>query len=623
MQQAPVVYGTPNESVYRSVGVAIGAGRSKGNRVRIQRGWGWDEESAHVVPLQRRSSRRRRRRRRQRQRPAQRERRARAYPCACAGGDGVRPRGGGTCELRRRGGRGRGRRGGAARGDEGKVLVEEDARVVYFLLFLLVLSTELRRHELDLVDLGLPAQLSQLDVQLPRARAYERRDGDAPASPRAAYPGASGVAGVVVGGVVRIRARQRLAAPMHHPHRALRKRVRVLVYALPIERGVRHGGGRDERVRAVGAGVAGGLREGAGRREGGGGGRGRGVRGVGDSDEQGHSDESGSESGEGSGEPGAQVNASGAEVETRSYCAARGSLGRSGSGTWEGEPPPPHDERRCALLELVEHQAHAGGAGGGVQVLHGFFALQGRVARRCAEGEREGRGGGVGVEGGGDEGAELGEEGECMLKEKTKKGIARSSTQALGDLLSIASGEYLLYNSISVKMLNGESNGRLGTCLKFRSESAESVQNALVQKSYFEHHFPAHPHYNIFSLQLNSCVTSICFNLISLLIGPVRLPDHSPESKRLSSCYHAIHQWAAFRRSPNPALKSFYVIPCLFCSSLSIYTTTSTKTQWGPGALTGKALLALGKAVIRARYNSQKDSHHTGPCPLLAGTGRP
>ncbi|KAJ7792619.1 hypothetical protein B0H14DRAFT_2930227 [Mycena olivaceomarginata] len=34
-------------------------------------------------------------------------------------------------------------------------------------------------------------------------------------------------------------------------------------------------------------------------------------------------------------------------------------------------------------------------------------------------------------------------------------------------------------------------------------------------------------------------------------------------------------------------------------SSLSIYTTTSTKTQWGPGALTGKAVLALGKAVIR------------------------
>ncbi|KAJ7802730.1 hypothetical protein B0H14DRAFT_2891195, partial [Mycena olivaceomarginata] len=111
-----------------------------------------------------------------------------------------------------------------------------------------------------LVDLGLPAQLSQLDVQLPRARAYEGRDGDAAASPRAAYSGASGVAGVVVGGV-------RLAAPIHHLYRALRGRVRVLVYALPIERRVRHGGGRDERVRAVGAGVAGGVREGGwGRR---------------------------------------------------------------------------------------------------------------------------------------------------------------------------------------------------------------------------------------------------------------------------------------------------------------------------------------------------------------------
>jgi hypothetical protein len=39
------------------------------------------------------------------------------------------------------------------------------------------------------------------------------------------------------------------------------------------------------------------------------------------SDEQGHSDESGSNSGEGGGEPGAQVNASGAEIEARSYCA--------------------------------------------------------------------------------------------------------------------------------------------------------------------------------------------------------------------------------------------------------------------------------------------------------------
>ncbi|KAJ7250182.1 hypothetical protein B0H12DRAFT_1121125 [Mycena haematopus] len=34
-------------------------------------------------------------------------------------------------------------------------------------------------------------------------------------------------------------------------------------------------------------------------------------------------------------------------------------------------------------------------------------------------------------------------------------------------------------------------------------------------------------------------------------------------------------------------------------SSISIYTTTSSKTEWGPGALAGKAILALGKAAIR------------------------
>jgi hypothetical protein len=34
-------------------------------------------------------------------------------------------------------------------------------------------------------------------------------------------------------------------------------------------------------------------------------------------------------------------------------------------------------------------------------------------------------------------------------------------------------------------------------------------------------------------------------------------------------------------------------------SSLSIYTTTSSKTQWGPGALAERAILALGKATIR------------------------
>ncbi|KAK7007948.1 hypothetical protein R3P38DRAFT_3593012, partial [Favolaschia claudopus] len=31
----------------------------------------------------------------------------------------------------------------------------------------------------------------------------------------------------------------------------------------------------------------------------------------------------------------------------------------------------------------------------------------------------------------------------------------------------------------------------------------------------------------------------------------------------------------------------------------SLYTTTSSSTQWGPGALSGKAIRAMGKAVIR------------------------
>ncbi|KAJ7691330.1 hypothetical protein B0H17DRAFT_566082 [Mycena rosella] len=34
-------------------------------------------------------------------------------------------------------------------------------------------------------------------------------------------------------------------------------------------------------------------------------------------------------------------------------------------------------------------------------------------------------------------------------------------------------------------------------------------------------------------------------------------------------------------------------------STSSFYTTTSSSTQWGPGALAGKAVLALGKAVVR------------------------
>ncbi|KAJ7767866.1 hypothetical protein DFH07DRAFT_808000 [Mycena maculata] len=31
----------------------------------------------------------------------------------------------------------------------------------------------------------------------------------------------------------------------------------------------------------------------------------------------------------------------------------------------------------------------------------------------------------------------------------------------------------------------------------------------------------------------------------------------------------------------------------------SLYTTTSSNTQWGPGAIAGKAILAMGKAIIR------------------------
>ncbi|KAJ7111227.1 hypothetical protein C8R44DRAFT_883054 [Mycena epipterygia] len=34
-------------------------------------------------------------------------------------------------------------------------------------------------------------------------------------------------------------------------------------------------------------------------------------------------------------------------------------------------------------------------------------------------------------------------------------------------------------------------------------------------------------------------------------------------------------------------------------SSISLYTTTSSRTQWGPGSLAGKAILALGKATVR------------------------
>jgi hypothetical protein len=35
-------------------------------------------------------------------------------------------------------------------------------------------------------------------------------------------------------------------------------------------------------------------------------------------------------------------------------------------------------------------------------------------------------------------------------------------------------------------------------------------------------------------------------------------------------------------------------------SESSVYTTTSSSTQWGPGALAGKGILAIGKAVVRS-----------------------
>ncbi|KAF8184639.1 hypothetical protein K438DRAFT_1837621 [Mycena galopus ATCC 62051] len=42
-----------------------------------------------------------------------------------------------------------------------------------------------------------------------------------------------------------------------------------------------------------------------------------------------------------------------------------------------------------------------------------------------------------------------------------------------------------------------------------------------------------------------------------------------------------------------------YVTDMPASSTSSLYTTTSSSTQWGPGAIAGKALRALGKAVIR------------------------
>ncbi|KAF7340478.1 hypothetical protein MVEN_01968100 [Mycena venus] len=45
---------------------------------------------------------------------------------------------------------------------------------------------------------------------------------------------------------------------------------------------------------------------------------------------------------------------------------------------------------------------------------------------------------------------------------------------------------------------------------------------------------------------------------------------------------------------PSPLLRSTQTI-----SSSSLYTTTSSSTHWGPGAMAGKAILAMGKAVVR------------------------
>ena len=46
-------------------------------------------------------------------------------------------------------------------------------------------------------------------------------------------------------------------------------------------------------------------------------------------------------------------------------------------------------------------------------------------------------------------------------------------------------------------------------------------------------------------------------------------------------------------------MDSFSVASFQSSSPSSLYTTTSSSTQWGPGALAGKAILGLGKAVIR------------------------
>ncbi|KAF8180463.1 hypothetical protein K438DRAFT_1841965 [Mycena galopus ATCC 62051] len=45
------------------------------------------------------------------------------------------------------------------------------------------------------------------------------------------------------------------------------------------------------------------------------------------------------------------------------------------------------------------------------------------------------------------------------------------------------------------------------------------------------------------------------------------------------------------------------IFPSYRSSRHSVYTTTSSSTQWGPGALTGKAILAMGKAIVRGAEN--------------------
>ncbi|KAJ7669065.1 hypothetical protein B0H17DRAFT_1142217 [Mycena rosella] len=53
------------------------------------------------------------------------------------------------------------------------------------------------------------------------------------------------------------------------------------------------------------------------------------------------------------------------------------------------------------------------------------------------------------------------------------------------------------------------------------------------------------------------------------------------------------------RRGDHRILRASPSLSSLASSLSSLYTTTSSRTQWGPGSLAGKAILALGKATIR------------------------